>query len=292
MVYTLKPRPSPAARLHRLLDAPGLLTMPCCFDALSARLIEQAGFPLTFISGFALSAARYGLPDTGLVGYAEMLAGARDIVPAVSIPVLADGDTGYGNPINVRRTVRGYADAGLACIMLEDQEWPKRCGHTAGKQVVGRDEALARIEAAVDERNAGADILIMARTDARQTHGLEEALWRARAFAELGADITFLEAPTNLDEMARYCAEVPGYKMANMLEEGSTPLLPPCELEALGFHIAAYPLTLVSSAAFAMRRALEQLKQGAPVDARLDFAELRELVGFDAYDQSLSSYRD
>ncbi len=281
---------STTATLRAQLAAPGLLTMPCCFDALSARLVAEAGFPITFISGFALAAARYALPDTGLVGYAEMTAAARAIVPAVPIPVLADGDTGYGNPLNVRRTVRAYADAGVACIMLEDQQWPKRCGHTAGKQVVGRDEALARIRAALDERDAGADILIMARTDARHTHGLEEALWRARAFAEMGADITFLEAPTDRDEMARYCAEVPGHKMANMLEDGATPWLSPSQLQALGFKIAAYPLTLLSSAAFAMRAALARLAAGEAVEARLPFTELRRLTGFDAYEEALARY--
>jgi 2-methylisocitrate lyase-like PEP mutase family enzyme len=281
---------SPAQRLRELLAAPGLLTMPCCFDALSARLIEQAGLPLTFMSGFAVSAARLGLPDTGLISYGEMVAQGRDICGAVQIPVIGDGDTGYGNALNVRRTVRGYAAAGFACIMIEDQEAPKRCGHTRGKRVVERAEALRRVRAAVDEREAGTDILIMARTDARHGHGLEEALERCRAFADLGADILFLEAPHSRGEMERFCRELPGHKMANMLEQGDTPILPPAELAAIGFKIAAYPLTLLGSAVAAMQAALTRLQGGLPAQGLPDFATLREIVGFDAYDRELAHY--
>jgi 2-methylisocitrate lyase-like PEP mutase family enzyme len=281
---------SPAQRLRELLAAPGLIVMPCCFDALSAKLIERAGFALTFMSGFAVSAARLGLPDTGLISYGEMLEQGQDICAAVNIPVIGDGDTGYGNAMNVRRTVRGYARAGFACIMIEDQEMPKRCGHTHGKSVVARPEALSRIRAAVDARKSGSDILIMARTDARQTHGLEEALWRCQAFVDLGADIVFLEAPHSRNEMERFCRETPGPKMANMLEQGDTPLLLPKELEAIGYKIAAYPLTLINSAVRAMARALERLKQGEHPDGLLGFAELRDIVGFNEYDQELARY--
>ena len=162
---------SPAKRLRELLNGPDFLTMPCCFDALSARLIEQAGFPLTFMSGFAVSATRLAAPDTGLISFAEMVDQGRDICDSVSLPVIGDGDTGYGNPANVNRTVHGYARAGFAGIMIEDQLAPKRCGHTQGKEVVTRREALQRMQAAVDARDEGAEILIMARTDARATHG-------------------------------------------------------------------------------------------------------------------------
>lgn len=158
---------SATTSLKALLAKPGLLIMPCCYDALSAKLIEQAGFKLTFMSGFAVSASRLGLPDTGLISYGEMIDQGRSICTATSLPVLGDGDTGYGNAVNTKRTVQGYAQAGFACIMIEDQVSPKRCGHTKGKQVVDRHEACKRIEAAVDARNEGADIMIMARTDAR-----------------------------------------------------------------------------------------------------------------------------
>lgn len=281
---------SPSSRLQELLEGPDLLLMPCCFDALSARLIEQAGFPLTFMSGFAVSAARLASPDTGLISYAEMLDQGRDICTAVSFPVIGDGDTGYGNPANVKRTVHGYAGAGFAGVMIEDQLAPKRCGHTRGKEVVDRREARQRLQAAVDARNEGADILIMARTDARATHGMEEALWRLQAFADMGADILFLEAPRDEREMATFCERVPGPKLANMLEEGVTPVLPPARLEAIGYKIAAYPLTLLNTAVFAMREALEDLKQGRTPQRRVDFETIRKIVGFPDYDQILDDY--
>jgi len=282
--------PSPTDQLRALLAGPDLLLMPCCFDPLSARLIEQAGFPLSFMSGFAVSAARLALPDTGLISYGEMLDQGRNICAAVKFPVIGDGDTGYGNPANVRRTVQGYAAAGFAGIMIEDQLAPKRCGHTGVKEVVEREEALRRIRAACDARDEGADILIMARTDARTTHGLEEALCRIRAFADLGADILFLEAPRDEAEMAAFCRCAPGPKLANMLEEGVTPILPPERLAELGYKIAAYPLTLLNCAVFAMGEALQELKAGRTPQRRVDFATIREIVGFSEYDRLLERY--
>lgn len=285
-------RTSPADRLRALLAEPGLLVMPCCFDALSAKLVEEAGFPLTFMSGFAVSATRAALPDTGLLSYGEVVAQGRDICAAVSIPVIGDADTGYGNAVNVKRTVRGYAAAGFACAMIEDQMWPKRCGHTRGKQVVTREEALARVRAAADARDEGADLLIMARTDARATHGLDEAISRAYGFIEAGADIVFVEAPESEAEMARICAEVPGRHLANMVEGGRTPVLPAARLEALGFKIAAYPLTLLSAAARAMLDALSALAAGRTPDRLLAFDDLQRLVGFPNYDAEARRYSD
>src|SRR5262245_49949547 len=218
---------TPAERLRTLLARPGILVMPGCHDAMSARLIEEAGFELGFMSGFAVSAARLGMPDTGLISYGELVDQGQNICRAVSIPMIGDGDTGFGSAQNIKRTVQGYAGAGFACIMLEDQVAPKRCGHTEGKAVVGREEALMRIRAAVDARDAGAEILIMARTDARACVDLDEAIARCRAFREIGADITFLEAPLNEGEMRRYCADVDGPKMANQIEGGKTPNMPP-----------------------------------------------------------------
>jgi 2-methylisocitrate lyase-like PEP mutase family enzyme len=264
--------------------------MPCCFDALSAKLIAQAGFEVTFMSGFAVSAARLGAPDTGLVSYAEMLDQGRNICEACPIPVIGDGDTGYGNAVNVKRTVKGYAQAGLAGVMIEDQLAPKRCGHTEGKQVVERDEALQRLKAAVDARDEGADVVIVARTDARATHGLEEALARARAFADLGADVVFVEALHSRDEMRAACKTSGKPMLANMLEGGKTPILTPAELEALGYKLAAYPLTLLSAAVHAMRGALASLARGETPERLLPFDELRGVVGFDAYDIEASRY--
>jgi 2-methylisocitrate lyase-like PEP mutase family enzyme len=281
---------TPAAKLRHLLARPGLRVMPCCFDALSAKLVEGTGFELTFMSGFAVSAARLALPDTGLISYGEMVEQGRSICAAVSIPVIGDGDTGYGNPMNVRRTVAGYAAAGFASVMIEDQLAPKRCGHTRGKSVVSREEALIRVRAAVDAREQGADLLVLARTDARAPLGLDEAIWRGRAFADLGADIVFVEAPRSEAEMQRICQEIPAPQHANLVEGGDTPVLPPARLEALGFRIAAYPLTLLSSAARAMQDALAALARGEAPTRLLGFDELRTLVGFDDYDAALARY--
>lgn len=273
--------------LRGLLTSPDLHVMPCCFDALSAKLIEQAGFPLTFMSGFAVAAARLGAPDTGLISYGEMLDQGRNICDAVSIPVIGDADTGYGNVLNVKRTVAGYARAGFACAMIEDQVAPKRCGHTRGKEVVTRENAASRIRAAVAAREEGHDILIMARTDARHGHGLAEAIERCRIFADLGADILFLEAPQSEEEMAELCRALPGPKMANMVEQGDTPVLSPDRLNELGFKIAAYPLTLLSAAVAAMRDTLESLGKGETPPRLTSFESLRELVGFPDYDREL-----
>ena len=270
--------------------------MPCCFDALSARIVEQAGCPLTFMSGFSVAAARAGLPDTGLITVTEMLDQGRQLCDAVSIPVIGDGDTGHGNAANVQRTMHQFKQAGFAGIMLEDQVSPKRCGHTGVKEVVARDVAIQRISAAVEARRQGADLVIVARTDARsafaQRYGergaLDEALWRLKAFAELGADVLFLEAPRSEEEMLRFCNEVPGKRMANMLEGGVTPLLLPDHLGAMGFHLVAYPLTLLASAAFAMRQAVTDLQSGKTPERMLSFSELKALVNFDAYDDAVS----
>lgn len=295
MLRRMMPRPpAPADRLRALLEMPGLRVMPCCFDALSARLIEQAGFELTFMSGFAVSAARLALPDTGLISYGEMVERGREICGAVAIPVIGDGDTGYGNAVSAKRTVRGYARAGFACVMIEDQLAPKRCGHTRGKAVVPRGEALARVRAAIDARDesraAGHDILVMARTDARASDGLEEALARGRGFAELGADLVFVEAPRDEAELARVAREIPAPTMANLVEDGDTPALPPDRLASLGFKIAAYPLTLLHASVYAMQDALAGLRDGKPLERRLSFGALRELLGFDAYDAEARRY--
>lgn len=272
-----------ADRLRALLNQNDIIKMPCCFDALSAKLIEQAGFDLTFLSGFGASASRLGAPDTGLMSYGEVLDQARNAMQAISIPMIADGDTGYGNPVNVHRTVTGFAQAGCAAVMIEDQVTPKRCGHTKGKSVVSRSEAIERVHAAIDARQSH-DILILARTDARREHGLDEALSRMEAFAELGADILFVEEPYSVEEMRIICNAVDGVHMANMLEGGQTPILPPEQLSEIGYSIAAYPITLLSAAMKAMNSVLDKLSTGQSAEEHLlDFADLRKQIGFDAY---------
>ncbi|MGD2029507.1 MAG: isocitrate lyase/PEP mutase family protein [Desulfobacterales bacterium] len=280
-----------AARLRQLLEAPEFIIMPCCYDGISAKLIQQCGYSLTFMSGFAVSAARLGLPDTGLISYAEMLDQGRNICSSVDIPVIGDGDTGYGNTVNVKRTVHGYIRAGFAGIMIEDQRSPKRCGHTTGKEVVNREEALMRLRAVIEARDEarerGEDVVVVARTDARDTHGLTEAIERAKRFVETGADIIFIESPGSEKEMQRICGEVGGCQMANMVEYGKTPVLPPESLKEIGYKIAAYPLTLLSSAVYAMREALHCIRKGEQPERILEFSELQAVVGFPEYDETL-----
>lgn len=284
--------PSKAKMLREILAEPKCHPMPCCWDALSAKMIAQAGFRFTFMSGFAVSAARLGQPDLGLISYGEMLDQGRNICAAADIPVIGDGDTGYGNALNVERTVTGYCQAGFASVMIEDQMAPKRCGHTKGKLVVEREEALDRIRAAVHARDAaGGDILILARTDARAIHGLDEAIWRAQRFAEIGADILFIEAPESDEEMATATREAPGIHMANMVEGGTTPLLPTERLHELGYNFAAYPLTLMSAAMNAIQDCLTDMSKGVhPGERLLDFSDLRRMVGFDDYYEAEQRY--
>lgn len=283
-----------ADHLRRLLSEPQLRIVPCCFDALSARLVREAGFPLTFLSGFSASAARLGLPDTGLISFAEMADQLRCICEAEpEMLVIGDGDTGFGNALNVKRTVRAYARAGAAAIMIEDQESPKRCGHTQGKRVIGRGEARAKVRAAVDAAREGRNsILVLARTDARATLGFEAALERCQDFVEEGADIVFLEAPATVEEMRRFAGSIPRPTMANMVRGGMTPLASVDDLEEMGFRLAAYPVTLLSASIAAQREALRALRSGQEQSVRqVDFATLKSLVGFDAYQAAENHYR-
>ena len=280
--------PTKAAILKRLLAQDTCHMVPCCWDALSAKMIGQAGAPFTFMSGFAVSAARLGEPDLGLISYGEIADQLRNICAATPIPVIGDGDTGYGNALNVERTVKGYAAAGAASVMIEDQVAPKRCGHTKGKLVVDRVEAIDRIKAAaharVEVRKGGGDILILARTDARAMHGLDEAIWRANAFRDAGADILFVEAPQSKPEMKCLTREAPGIHMANMVEGGATPILPMNELRELGYGLAIFPLTLMSSAMKAIKLSLAAMMAGRhPAEAVMDFSALRHEIGFDDY---------
>ena len=280
-----------ASKLREKIANGDFMPMPCCFDALSAKMIEQAGFGVTFMSGFAASASRLGQPDLGLMSYAEVVDQARNITDAISIPVIADGDTGYGNAMNVRRTVEGFAKAGCAGILIEDQLAPKRCGHTPGKDVVSRDEAFDRIKAAVDAREDGTDILIMGRTDANHTHGLEEAIYRGQQYQEIGADIIFIEAPKTVEEMKTICREVPGCHMANIVEGGLTPNLAMEQLRDVGFQFAAYPLTLLAASMQAMKTTLELMRDDLPrADKLMDFAELRDRIGFNTYYETSQVY--
>jgi 2-methylisocitrate lyase-like PEP mutase family enzyme len=273
-----------ADQLQKLLNQKGIIVMPGCYDALSAKLIEREGLDVGFMSGFCVSSTKLGMPDTGLISFSEMAEAVRNICNVTTIPIIFDGDTGYGNAVNVYRTVRGFADAGAAAVMIEDQKWPKKCGHTKGKDVVDVEEANSRIKAAVDaSKMNNKDILIMARTDAIATRGLSDAIKRMQTFSELGADILFVEAIKSKEDMKTVIKEIPGHHMINLIEDGETPLLEMNELEDIGFKIAVFPLTLMSSSVKIMQQSLKNMKHKIYNKDVSKFSDLRDIVGFNEY---------
>jgi 2-methylisocitrate lyase-like PEP mutase family enzyme len=281
------------AFLRERFAARDLVVAPCCYDAISARVIHEAGFAATFMSGFGVAAARYGVPDNGLIGYAEMAETLRLICLAnPDLAVVGDGDTGYGNAMNVRNTVIGYAQAGAAAVMIEDQVTPKRCGHMEGKIVVPLDEARTRIRAAVDARaESGLDILIVARTDARAPHGFDDAMRRLQAFKAEGADLLFLEAPASEDELQRFATEIDAPAMANLVPGGKTPVLSPARLRQMGFAFAIYHQALFG-AIEAMKRAFAALAAGDPEGGApsTPFDEVKRLAGAETYAVTSARY--
>lgn len=269
--------------------------MPGVWDAVSARLSEQAGFDTVFLSGYCVSGTLLGLPDFGYLTQAEMAEVARRVCAAVpDTMVVVDADTGYGNPLNTLRTVELWEQAGAAGLFIEDQVWPKRCGHMAGKQVVPRDEWLAKLRAAVEHRES---IFVTARTDARAAIGLEEACERARLAAELGVDAVFVEAPESLAEMEAIAAALPGcVRVANMVEAGKTPLLTPSQLHDLGFDLIVSPLTSLFSYTRAVIDTLAILRDEGSLRDHLDrlvtFDEFNELVDLDGHYARESRFRE
>lgn len=273
---------TPGARLRALLASKAIVVAPGAYDALTARLVERAGFPAVYLSGAGVSYTHLARPDLGLVTLDEMVARASAITAAVGIPVIADGDTGFGNALNVQRTVRAYEAAGLAGIQLEDQTFPKRCGHLEGKDVIGTEEMAGKIRAAVDARQ-DERFVIIARTDAIATHGLAEALDRLRRYAEAGADVLFADGPTTLEELRAIPPALPRPAMANMVEGGRTPMLPTAELAKLGYRLVIFPNSLVRLFAHQGAALLEGLRaSGSTEEARdrmLSFEELNALLG-------------
>lgn len=276
-------------RLRALIGRPGGVVTPGAYDALSAVAAEAAGFEAVFLTGFGAAASLLGCPDIGLTTLTEVAGVARNMARAVSLPVIVDADTGYGNPLNVMRTVEELEQAGAAGIMLEDQVWPKRCGHMQGKQVIPAEEHARKIRAAVAARR-DPDLVIIARTDARAPLGLAEAIARGRLYAEAGADVIFIEAPESvaeLQEIARAFPHLP--LMANMVENGRTPLLPVPELQALGFRLIAFPVTGLFAAAHALLGALRHLRAAGTsqgLESRmLSFGEFTHLVGLPRYEE-------
>jgi carboxyvinyl-carboxyphosphonate phosphorylmutase len=275
---------TPRARLRELMGASAPLVAPGAYDALSARLIEQAGFDAIYMTGFGTTASLIGRPDVGLLSGAEMADNARRIVSAVDVPVIADADTGYGNAINVVRTVQLYEQAGVAGIQLEDQVMPKKCGHMSGKLLIGADEMAGKLRAAVEARR-DPDLLIIARTDAVAVTGVDDAIARARAFAEAGADALFVEAPTSEEDIARVAKELRDVAplVFNWAEGGKTPPLSLERITELGFALVIYPIGTLLAATAGIRALLATLKaDGTPTAAMPGlptFGEFTDLVG-------------
>jgi 2-methylisocitrate lyase-like PEP mutase family enzyme len=283
-----KPKPP---TWKELLDRERPLLLPCAHDALSARLIERAGFSAYSIGGFALVGSRYGIPDIGLAAFGEISAGIRDIMAATSLPVMVDGDTGYGDVKNVAHTIEGYEAMGASSIFLEDQMAPKRCGHMAGKDVIPAADMVAKIKAAVGARR-NKDFFIIARTDARAVHGLDEALRRGEQYLKAGADGIFIEAPQTVKELEIIGAAFKGApQLANMLDDGRTPVLPPGELKAMGFAMAAYPTTLIFRVARTIERALSDIRAGRPAgNDGVNFAEFKDITNYDEWARIEDAY--
>jgi methylisocitrate lyase len=258
--------------------------MPGVYDALSAKIAARAGFEVIFITGYSLSATLLGEPDFGLLTQSEVVGAAQRICAVVDTPVIVDADTGYGNAINVMRTVQDLIRAGAAGMFLEDQVWPKRCGHMKGKQVIALDEQLKKLRAAV-EATQGSEFFIVARTDSRQALGLTEAITRGLAFKEAGADAVFIEAPESKEEMKEIAHQVPGPLVANMLERGVTPLMGPKELKELGFDLIVWPLAPLYSAAQSLTEVYTTLRRDGSTLAILDrlmpFDDFNRIVGLE-----------
>ena len=272
----------PGTRVQKILDDVGALAFPGIYDTLSAKIAEKVGFPMAFVSGYSMAAATIGEPDFGLLTQTEVVERARHICNSVNIPVIVDADTGYGNPLNVYRTVKDLIAAGAAGCFLEDQVWPKKCGHMRNKKVIEREQYLQKIRAAVEARGDH-DFFIVARTDAEAVMGLEEALARVEQARELGADASFVEAPGSIEQLKQIGQRAPKPIVANMIEGGLTPVLPKEELQDLGFQLILYPLTGLFAAAATMRDFYQKLQmEGTTLGKEselMQFAEFNDLIG-------------
>ena len=294
MTARLTRRVGGPARLRALLDSGQTIVAPGAFDPLSARLVEEAGFPAVYMTGFGTSAALLGRPDVGLLTMTEMVGNAGRIAACVDIPVIADADTGYGNPVNVIRTVGAYEAAGVAGIHIEDQVAPKRCGHLDGKQVIPAAEMAAKIRAAVEARTQ-AEFVIIARTDARAVEGLERSLQRARMYREAGADVLFIEALTSEAEAEEAVRAFPGVPLLfNWAEGGKTPPISLDRLNELGYKIVIFPISTLLAATGAMRRILQEIaRAGTPAAAMQElpaFAEFLDFIGLPHVHQAEQRY--
>jgi 2-methylisocitrate lyase-like PEP mutase family enzyme len=272
----------PLTRVESVLDQHGAIVFPGVYDTLSAKLAERAGFPMAFISGYSVAATAIGEPDLGLLTQTEIVGQACRVCGSVKIPIIVDADTGYGNPLNVIRTVRQLIDAGAAGCFLEDQQWPKKCGHMRGKRVIDREEYLDKVRAAVDTRGS-ADFFIVARTDSLAVLGLDEAIARVTSARAAGANASFVEAPNSLAELAEIGRRAPAPVVANMIEKGKTPVLPKEKLAELGFQLILYPLAGLFAAARGISSIYDKIRRddttlGAEHEL-MAFDEFNELIG-------------
>lgn len=274
----------PNKTLVQRLQQPGLITAPGVFDMVSLRLADSFGFDALYMTGFGTVASHTGLPDAGLATYSDMVGRVKAMADMARTPLIADGDTGYGGLLNVRHTVRGYEAAGAAAIQLEDQEFPKKCGHTLGRRVIPLADMVRKIQVAVDARHSK-DFLIIARTDARSALGLDEALRRAEAYARAGADMLFIESPESEEEMRRIGRSFDLPLLANMVEGGRTPVLTQHDLEQIGYKLAIFPVTALLAATQAMKSVYEEFKRSGSsaktATPLMPFAELTRLMGFE-----------
>ena len=283
-----------AEMIRRSLKKSGQLVMPGVYDALSAQIATKTGFEVIFISGYSLAATMLGEPDFGILTQTEMLSAAQRICSVTDLPVIVDADTGYGNAINVIRTVDELIRIGAAGMFLEDQVWPKRCGHMKGKQVIPLEEQLKKLQAAIDTKRTR-DFFIVARTDARQALGLNEAITRGIAFKKAGADAVFIEAPETKEEMLEIARCVPPPLVANMLERGVTPLMGPQELRDLGFDLVVWPLAPLYSVAKSLNEVYRTLRRDGTtvdiLDRLMPFDEFNRIVGLEEKYQLDEKYR-
>lgn len=278
-----------------MLEKEGLILAPGCYDALSARILEETGHSCAYMTGFGTSAGLLGLPDMGFITMTEIIDNARRIVSAVNIPVIADADTGYGNPLNVFRTVKEYEQIGVAAIHLEDQTFPKRCGHLEGKEVVAAEEMVQKIKVACEARS-NPDFKIIARTDARAVFGLEEAIRRGKAYHEAGADIIFVEAPYSVDEFKTIAKELKGIPlMANMAEGGKSPMLSAGELQEMGYKIAIFPVGLLLAATKTMFKMAQEIKEKGTdreaMNLMVTFKEFTDFIGVPRWNEFAKKHK-
>ncbi len=273
------------------LNRDGIIVMPGVYDALTAKIAEEVGFEVIFQSGYSVSATLLGMPDYGFLNAGDTLEQARRIVRASRLPLIVDIDTGYGNPLNVWKIIKDLQSIGVAGVFLEDQVWPKRCGHMQGKQVIDTNDYIQKLKAAIDAKEG--DFIVVARTDALEPLGIDEAIRRGRIYKDIGADAIFIEAPRSIEDMKRIADSIDAPLVANMIEGGKTPLLTPKELEALGFKLVVFPLSALLTAAYAIRRAFSILKDGSiNNDDIIKFEEFNRLVGLEEYKRLEEKYKN